>query len=301
MAQLVEHILGKDEVPSSNLGISLKTRRLIERSDALFIFIFEFPGGRIDNPSPKCYNYRNVSADFIKGCAIVHMDYFDTFVYIIEIISITVFGISGAMVGIKKGMDLFGVIMLGVTTSVGGGIIRDFVLGFHPPKSFNRPAYAITAAITALLTFIIEYHYYRKTAGKEGVHGTKFTDEVMFWVDTVGLAIYTVVGVAVGYESGTSNILVLLFSGVVTGVGGGLLRDIMAQNMPYIFVKHIYASACIAGSIVCIALWDVSGRIIAMLAGCAATMLLRFFARKYLWNMPRIRFNEETKPKEPNK
>ena len=290
MAQLVEHILGKDEVPSSNLGISLKTRRLIERSDALFIFIFDFPHGHIDNPTPKCYNYRRIHADFKKRMFNCTMDNFDTFVYIIEIISITVFGMSGAMVGIKKGMDLFGVIMLGITTSVGGGIIRDFVLGFHPPKSFNRPAYAITAAITALITFIIEYRHHKKNAGSDGVHGTKFTDEVMFWIDSVGLAIYTVVGVAVGYEAGTDNFFVLLFSGVVTGVGGGLLRDVMAQNMPYIFVKHIYASACIVGSIVCIALWDVSGRIIAMLAGCAAIMLLRFFARKYRWNMPRVPF-----------
>lgn len=223
------------------------------------------------------------------------MDYFDTFVYIIEIISITAFGISGAMVGIKKGMDLFGDIMLAVTTSVGGGIIRDFVLGFHPPKSFHRPAYAITAAVVALITFIIEAYYYKKTAGKEGVHGTKFTDEVLFWLDTIGLAIFTVVGVAVGYETETTNVFVLCFAGVATGVGGGLLRDVMAQNMPYIFVKHIYASASIVGSVVCIALWDVAGRITAMLAGSAVVMLLRYFARKYRWNMPRIEVREDPK------
>ena len=218
------------------------------------------------------------------------MDYFDTFVYIIEIISITAFGISGAMVGIKKGMDLFGCIMLGMTTSVGGGIIRDLILGFHPPKSFDRPAYAITAAVCALCTFILEYRHFKKTAGKEGVHGTKFTEEIMFWLDTIGLAIFTVVGVAVGYETETNNVFVLCFAGVATGVGGGLLRDIMSQNMPYIFVKHIYASACIVGSIVCISLWDIAGRITAMLTGAAAIMLLRFFARKYRWNMPHVEF-----------
>ena len=223
------------------------------------------------------------------------MDYFDTFVYVIEIISITAFGISGAMVGIRKGMDLFGVIMLAMTTSVGGGIIRDFVLGFHPPKSFERPAYAITAAVVAFITFFIEAHYYKKTAGKEGMHGTKFTDEVLFWLDTIGLAIFTVVGVAVGYETETTNVFVLCFAGVATGVGGGLLRDVMAQNMPYIFVKHIYASACIVGSIVCIALWNTTGRIPSMLAGTAVIMLLRFFARKYHWNMPHIDVNEEPK------
>lgn len=221
------------------------------------------------------------------------MSNFDTFIYVIEIVSITAFGISGAMVGIKKGMDMFGCIMLGITTSVGGGIIRDLVLGIHPPKSFHRPAYALTAAVVALITFVIEAYSYKKSAGKEGVHGTKFTDEVLFWLDTIGLAIYTVVGVAVGYESGSQNGLVLCFAGVATGVGGGLLRDMMSQNMPYIFVKHIYASACIAGSIVCIALWNVAGRIVSMLVGSAVIILLRFFARKYHWNMPRIDVHED--------
>ncbi len=221
------------------------------------------------------------------------MDYFDTFVYIIELISIIAFGISGAMVGIKKGMDLFGVIMLGVTTSVGGGIIRDFVLGFHPPKSFHRPAYAITAAFVALLTFCIEAHYYKKTEGKEGAHGTKFTEEALFWLDTIGLAIFTAVGVAVGYESGIQNVFVICFAGVATGVGGGLLRDVMSQNMPYIFVKHIYASASLVGSIVCILLWNRAGQIISMIVGSAVIVLLRFFARKYRWNMPRIIVREE--------
>lgn len=222
------------------------------------------------------------------------MDYFDTFVYVIEIISLTAFGISGAMIGIKKGMDLFGVIMLAVTTSVGGGIVRDLVLGIHPPKSFQRPAYAMTAAVIALITFIIEAHSYKKSAGREGVHGTKFTDEVLFWLDTVGLAIYTVVGIAVGYEAGSTNGFVLCFAGVVTGVGGGLIRDMMAQSMPYIFVKHIYASACIVGSIACIALWNVAGRIVAMLVGTLVIMLLRYFARKYHWNMPHIDVCETT-------
>ena len=229
------------------------------------------------------------------------MDYFDTFVYCIELISILAFGISGAMVGIKKGMDLFGVIMLAMTTSVGGGIIRDFVLGFHPPKSFDRPAYALTAATVALFTFIIEAHYYKKTAGKEGVQGTKFTEEALFWLDTVGLAIFTVVGVAVGYESGSQNVFVICFAGVATGVGGGLLRDVMSQNRPYIFVKHIYACACIAGSIVCIALWDFTGRIPAMIVGSVVIILLRFFARKYLWNMPRIIVCTEEPKKTPEK
>ena len=80
---------------------------------------------------------------------------FDTFVFVIELISITSFGISGAITAIKKNMDVFGVIMVGVTTAIGGGVIRDMLLGIHPPKTFVRPVYALVSASFSLLAFVI--------------------------------------------------------------------------------------------------------------------------------------------------
>ena len=110
----------------------------------------------------------------------------------------------------------------------------------------------------------------------------------MFWIDSVGLAIYTVVGVAVGYEAGTDNFFVLLFSGVVTGVGGGLLRDVMAQNMPYIFVKHIYACASIVGAAIVYVFYIITGSAeAAMLAGFFFVCVIRLCAAHYGWNLPK--------------
>ncbi len=229
------------------------------------------------------------------------MDKFDLFVFILELVSIGSFGVSGAFIAIKKQMDPFGVIIIAATTAVGGGIIRDCVLGIHPPKSFHYPAYALLAAGFAIVTFLYEYRRAKRHTGHQAFSG-KILDRVMFWLDTVGLAIYTMVGVSTGFEVGNTakdDWFLLCFVGVVTGVGGGVLRDVMTQNPPYIFVKHFYASPCVVGSIVCICLWETTGRITAMLIGAAVIMLLRCLAAKYRWNLPHVPAYLYTQPGEP--
>lgn len=223
------------------------------------------------------------------------MSTFDKFFFIIELISITSFGISGAMAGIRKKLDMFGVIIIGVTTAIGGGIIRDLILGIHPPKSFGKPIYAFIAAVCALLTFIVEYRHAKKHTATAPT-AVKIGDAVMFWLDSIGLAIFTTVGVATAYElsDGYSTFL-LCFVGTITGVGGGILRDVLLGNTPYIFVKHFYASACVLGSIVCVILWTPCGRITAMIAGAVVVILLRFFAATFKWNLPRVPSDEDNK------
>jgi len=215
------------------------------------------------------------------------MDYFDLFVFIIELISITSFAISGSMAAIKKGMDTFGVVIVAVTTSVGGGIIRDIILGITPPKTFTNPIYAATAAVISLITFLVMYRYAGWNRGE--MHSKRIFDIILFWLDTIGLGIFTMVGIATAYElSDTWNGFLLCFVGVITGVGGGVMRDIFVGNRPYIFVKHFYASACIIGSIVCICLWGVAGRVVAMLTGAAVVVILRVLAATFRWNMPHV-------------
>ena len=213
---------------------------------------------------------------------------FDTFVFIIELISITSFGISGAITAIKKHMDVFGVIMVGVTTAIGGGVIRDMLLGIHPPKTFVRPVYALVSAAFSLLAFVIEYHHAKRHTPGEPFKG-RFTEGALFWLDSAGLAIFTMVGVAVAYEHNPhEGAFVVCFVGVLTGVGGGVLRDLLCQNMPYIFVKHFYASACVVGAVAGILLWEPAGKIAAMLTGTGVIMVLRYLAARFRWNLPRV-------------
>lgn len=216
------------------------------------------------------------------------MDYFDIFIYIIELISITSFAISGAMAAIRAGLDVFGVVIIGVTTSIGGGVFRDIILGINPPISFQNPVYATVSAIFALATFIFEYVYVKsriKTSPKT-VH---IADTVLLTLDTVGLAIYTMIGITTAYRiSSDYNAFLVCFVGVITGVGGGILRDLFTGRTPRVFVKHFYASPCIAGSILCVILWKPAGRITAFIAGAVLIIVLRALAAHFKWNLPHV-------------
>ncbi len=210
----------------------------------------------------------------------------DKYIFILEIIGTIAFASSGAMIGIKKEMDLLGVCVLGMTTAVGGGMIRDLILGVAPPVMFQNPTYALLAIAFSVLVFGSMYFFQGK------IQKSRFYeiyDKLMMVFDSLGLGLFTVVGVTValniGYE--TTGFL-QIFVGVLTGVGGGVLRDIMAGNTPYIFVKHVYASASILGAVVCVLAERRFGELPAMLTGAAVVFVIRILAAYYKWNLPRI-------------
>ena len=119
-------------------------------------------------------------------------------------------------------------------------------------------------------------------------------DRIMLIMDTIGLAIFTVVGVNIGIQQGyLEKIFLLTFVGTITGVGGGLIRDVMAGEKPYIFVKHIYASASVVGSIVCVYMYRAFGTVVSMIASSAVILIIRYLAAKYHWNLPHIDFEEK--------
>ena len=111
----------------------------------------------------------------------------------------------------------------------------------------------------------------------------------MLAMDSVGLGIFTVVGVNTGIHQGyMDNAFLLVFLGTITGVGGGLLRDMMASVPPYIFVKHIYACASIIGAIVCVYMNRFVGNVEAMIVSSIVVVLIRYLAAHYHWNLPRL-------------
>lgn len=218
-------------------------------------------------------------------------------VFILEIIGTVAFSVSGAMIGIQKKMDIFGVAILGLTTAVGGGILRDLMIGNIPPQTFRNPVYALTAILTAIGVFIA-VAIVKKARHKEHIDvtdhfkGKRIYDLVMLIMDTLGLAIFTVVGIQTAENAEAQfGWLLLIFVGVVTGVGGGVIRDIMAGNTPYIFVKHIYACASLAGAavyLVCAAYIHVGGKSFATILAMGVIMAIRFLAARFKWNLPRI-------------
>lgn len=108
-------------------------------------------------------------------------------------------------------------------------------------------------------------------------------------MDTLGLGVFTVVGISTAYAAvPESGKFLLIFVGVITGVGGGVMRDVMAGNMPYIFVKHIYACASLAGAFICAYGWEAMGMRNAMVAGMLLVVVIRFLAAYYRWNLPKV-------------
>ena len=210
----------------------------------------------------------------------------DEFIFILELIGTVAFASSGAMISIEKKIDIYGVNVLGATTAVGGGIMRDIILGLTPPGAFSHPVYVLVAALTSTILFVIAY---AKPTAFESRVKTDYYDKLMFWCDTAGLGIFTVVGIQAAVRAvGGENVFFFVFIGTLTGVGGGVLRDIMAGETPYILVKHIYACAAIAGGIVCVVGRTAFGEAYGTILGLAATVLLRFLAAHFRWNLMRV-------------
>lgn len=210
----------------------------------------------------------------------------ELFIFVLEIIGTIAFASSGAMTAIEKNMDILGVSVMGMTTAVGGGIIRDLILGINPPNAFQNPIYAIVSILVSVSIFVIinSSTYVINKIGKQQY------GKVVIFFDSIGLGIFTVVGVNVAISNySNSNLFLFVFIGVITGVGGGVLQDIMADNMPYIFVKHVYASASIIGAIVCSMLWPILGKTSSMSLGAIIVIMVRLLAAHYKWNLPKVK------------
>ena len=168
----------------------------------------------------------------------------------IEFIGAAAFAISGAMAAIDKRADIFGVLFLAVITALGGGVLRDVLLGQFPPRMFTSYEYILVALLCALALFLdafIRREKYR--AIKERLDG------IVNIFDAMGLAVFTVSGMNIAIAScGLDNPVLLTVLGMTTGVGGGMLRDMMTGTMPRVLCKRVYAVASLAGALVFYAL-----------------------------------------------
>ena len=206
-------------------------------------------------------------------------------IFILECIGTVSFAVSGALVAISHKLDLFGVLTVGSITAVGGGIIRDLLLGCAPPRIFSNPVAFVLAIITALVVFVIAF-----------INSKKFNDlslkidKINIFFDALGLAVFSVTGVELAVKSGFSeNVLLALLMGLITGVGGGVLRDVLVNEKPYILTKHIYAVASLTG---CVIYYFVNIYIgYSLIAACVSSVVvvvIRMLAAHYRWKLPKI-------------
>ena len=203
----------------------------------------------------------------------------ETFQTIIEIIGIISFSVSGAVTAIRKSMDAFGVVILALITTFGGGIMRDLILDVTPPAIFNQPVYIIISIVTAIVVF---FPFIRKFF----CLNRKVYDIIMLVSDSLGLAVFAMVGLRAAEALYPQNYTLLILVGSISSVGGSVLRDIIIGRTPYIFVKHFYACAAIVGVIVSMILWNFWTPLGSMIVGAVVVFTLRILAAIFKWSLP---------------
>ncbi|MBR5287494.1 MAG: trimeric intracellular cation channel family protein [Clostridia bacterium] len=209
---------------------------------------------------------------------------FDQFFLVGEWIGTAAFAISGAMIAIDKRTDIFGVILLAVFTALGGGTVRDILIGYFPPRMFSNGRYVLLAAFCAVVVFVIARIFKERYIRME-----KEIEHINCVFDAIGLGVFAVSGASIGMEAGfADNLLLVVSLGTVTGIGGGMLRDIMIQEMPFVLKKHIYAVAAMAGALTFYLLTNAGmTSTVSYSAGWLVTFVLRMLAIHYKWNLPR--------------
>ncbi|MEZ3436870.1 MAG: trimeric intracellular cation channel family protein [Lachnospiraceae bacterium] len=203
--------------------------------------------------------------------------------FAMELIGTAAFSCSGALAGIRKRLDLFGVIVLGVITATGGGMFRDILIGNIPPALFRKPFYVVIALLSAVAIF---FTVQSKRLLKTFIQLERY-NQIYNLLDAIGLGAFTVVGVDTAVTTDNSSYFFLtIFLGVITGVGGGLLRDIMIREIPSILKENIYACASLAGALLYALTYQIIVPYIAMILSALAVIAIRLLARKYDWNLP---------------
>lgn len=164
-------------------------------------------------------------------------------------------------------------------------MFRDLLIGCTPPVLFREPVYVSTALAAVLLFFVL---LKCRIVSKEFLE-TEMYEWFMNLFDAVGLGAFTVVGIDAAIQAGFTNYLFLqIFLGVLTGVGGGVMRDVMAGTTPFILKKHVYACASFAGACVYVGLLRVAAENIALVVSALLIVGIRLCARRYKWNLPGI-------------
>ena len=208
--------------------------------------------------------------------------------YILEIAGTIAFAVSGALVAIGAGLDIFGVAFIGAITAVGGGMVRDIFLGITPPSALRDLTAIIVAIVVSLLVFIVSYRLHEKF----GVVKHKI-EHINNFFDAVGLAAFTVTGAEVAIGAGFSdNFFLPVLLGMITGVGGGIFGDILTNYTPCVLVKRIYALASIAGGLIYYFLSGVNSTLASTVA-IVLVIAIRILATKFHWSLPKVNLKDE--------
>ena len=200
----------------------------------------------------------------------------DGFISILDYLGTIAFAVTGATKAISHNADIFGIIVLATVVGVTGGITRDVIFGRFP-TAFSDPIYIGLTVATGIIMFFLYI---------------KLKKRVTTWLifDAVGLGVFSIIGASIAYSVVGLNFLPMLLAGVLTAIGGGILRDVFVREIPLVFVKEVYAVASVIGIVVFYAILSSGVDIqIASIVGIVVATGIRLLAIKYNWNLPKVR------------
>ena len=202
----------------------------------------------------------------------------DGFISILDYLGTIAFAVTGATKAISHKADIFGIIVLATVVGVAGGITRDVIFGRFP-NAFSDPIY-ISLTVAAGIAMFFLY--------------SKIKDKMGTWLvfDAVGLGVFSIIGASIAYQVVGLDFLPMLFAGVLTAIGGGILRDVFVREIPIVFVKEVYAIASVIGIVVFYGILSSGVDIqVASIVGIVVATGIRLLAMKYNWNLPKVRDN----------
>ncbi len=200
-----------------------------------------------------------------------------TVILVLDLFGTMAFAVTGAFKAIEHKADIVGIIILATITGVAGGTMRDIVIGHFPPHSISDPNYVIITVVTGIAIFFL-YPKMQK-------HWNLFLK-----FDALGLGVFTAIGATFAYQEFGMNFLAMALAGMVTAVGGGILRDMFVNEIPMVFVKELYASASFLGVVIFYLLLSTGFKLETVaIVSIIVTTILRLVAMKYNWNLPKAR------------
>ena len=207
--------------------------------------------------------------------------------YMFDMIGTIAFAVSGALVGVARKMDIFGMAVLALATAIGGGIVRDVLLGYFPPNSLRNVVYVTVVLAVTVIVFLIYNSRYRK-------HAMGPRSRASYLVaDALGLASFTVTGASAGFKLYPELPIFIVLLGTITAVGGGIIRDMLAQRIPSVLKEDVYALPSIIGGIVYYLMVTSSWDSMAVYGAFTVVLVIRLLAIKYNWSLPKV---GKTKP-----
>lgn len=195
-------------------------------------------------------------------------------IQILDLFGTMAFAGTGALKAVEHRLDIFGVIFLAAITGLAGGIIRDLILGIIPPSGISELSYVSIAIITAVAVFYL----YPRIKSQMGLFLTS---------DAVGLGVFTIIGATIALNTYGFNVLLMVFAGMITAIGGGIIRDALVNETPLVFRKELYASISFVGVLLYILLiYEGISLEISSIICIVFVTVFRIMAIHYKWNLP---------------